>query len=83
MNDHAIQNPLNKEITESFYLDMKSIVEIFQKSDIDVILVGFFQQNPEWEMENPIATDRYNELLKRVATESNIFLQIFKHYLTI
>ena len=84
MNDHVIPDSLSTEMLESFRVDMNNIVNSLQDAGIDVILVGFFQQNDVWELENITATDKYNFLLESIAKENNVyFADIRKKYMAI
>lgn len=73
MNDHVISDSLSPENLESFQVDMNNIVQLLQNAGIDVVLVGFFQQNDDWEMENKDATDKYNAILEAVAKDNNVY----------
>lgn len=73
MNDHAIFDSLSTEMLETFRVDMNNIVKLLQNAGIDVILVGFFQQNSDWELENKVAADEYNAILESVAKNNNVY----------
>lgn len=44
-----------------------------KKNDIDVIIIGFFQQNQEWIEENMSNTLLYNEELKEITKNENCY----------
>ena len=73
MNDHAVENSMNSEIIDSFENDMNGIVCRLKNEDIDVVIVGFFQQNMDWSMENINATEKYNSILEKVAENNNVY----------
>lgn len=70
MNDHVIENA--EDNVESFYNSMLDCVEKLQRSGIDVILIGFFQQNECWVNENTENTILYNHTIADVAKKSGI-----------
>lgn len=73
MNDHVAEDSLNEESLISFKNDISSIVQQIKKQKIDVILVGFFQQNSDWVLEKAEATVRYNKILNDVAEENGLY----------
>jgi len=69
MNDHID----GREAAESFHEDIDSYVKYFKDAGIDVILVGFFKQNPFWIKENASDTELYNNILSTIARENNVY----------
>lgn len=68
MNDHLGGDALLPAFTS--HLD--TIVSKFVASGIDVILVGFFQQNTRYNAEHPADTRSYNAAIRDVATKYNV-----------
>lgn len=64
MNDHIVDNGL-----VSFKEDITKCIKILQNNNIDVVLMGFFQQNKDWEEENEMNTILYNSILKDIAND--------------
>lgn len=82
MNDHAVEEALAAQ--ELFVSNLDSCVENLQEHGIEVILIGFFQQNSEWEMENQKATEVYNDLIAQVADKYSIsFADIYKAFMMV
>lgn len=56
-----------------FELTITGAIEKFKAQNIDVILVGFFQQNPRWELEFSNSTMVYNQSLYRLGEKHNCY----------
>lgn len=69
MNDHNGPSPDR----EKYRRAIRTAVGTFRLHDIDVILVGFFQQNKDWELEYPENTLAYNAALREIAGEYNLY----------
>lgn len=69
MNDHCGEVP--DQVT--FKNSIDRAVKLLKENEIEVILVGFFQQNPDWELEYPHNTRIFNDILKDIASQHNIF----------
>ena len=69
MNDHNGPSPDR----ENYCQAIQTAVSKFQLHDIDVILVGFFQQNRDWEVEYPENTLTFNATLREIANEYNLY----------
>jgi lysophospholipase L1-like esterase len=69
MNDHSGENPN----IEYFYNSITRAVEYLLVNDVDVVLVGFFQQIETWELEYPQHTIAFNDVLSEIASTHNIF----------
>ncbi len=77
MNDHIIDGAMN--LQDGFKSNLTFCVENLQSKDIEVILIGFFQQNDKWEKENIEATQVYNALIEEVAIAYEVpFIDIDK-----
>ena len=78
MNDHC-ENIEGEEAAAAedraagFANDMENAVNTLQQNGIDVILIGFPQQNMTWDMEDMGATRLYNEALSDIADRKNIY----------
>lgn len=69
MNDHNGSNP-----PQEYYLNsLRKAIQECQSCEIDVILIGFFQQIESWEREYPQNTIAYNRILKELAAQYNIY----------
>lgn len=73
MYDHCEAEGTSEEKVNSYTSDIESMVTLFQKNGIDVILVGFFQQNMTWDAENMDATVLYNNALRDIAQRKNVY----------
>ncbi len=81
MNDHVVTGSLNSDNINSFIQDIEYSVIQFKENNIDVIIVGFFQQNTEWDCENVDATIKYNNALKEISKRNGIyFADIYSLY---
>lgn len=69
MNDHLGLSP-NMDAYKSAI--EQAIIEL-KEQQIDVILVGFFQQNKDWELEYPNNTILYNAALKELSNTHNVY----------
>lgn len=71
MNDHIGKNWLaNKSLFEK---NMEKLIKKFKDNDTDVVLVGFFQQNPSWDMEYKGSTKAYNQSIYNLSKKYNCF----------
>ena len=79
MNDHINYNwdiGLN-----DFKKNMDVLIKMFKGNDTEVILVGFFQQNPSWDLEFVGSTVRYNEVINNLAVKYDCyFADIYKEF---
>ncbi len=73
MEDHCDADASAEENINRYKSDMESAVDALQENGIDVILIGFPQQNMTWEEESVEATKLYNEALKDVAGRKNVY----------
>lgn len=73
MNDHCGSDGNLEEKVSDYKSDIENAVKVLKKYDIDVILIGFFQQNMTWDMENMEATRLYNDALKNIADRNTIY----------
>ena len=78
MNDHCENNggdevPAAEERVVSYKNDLENAVDTLQQNGIDVILIGFPQQNMTWDMEDMNATRLYNAALKELAEQKHIY----------
>lgn len=81
MNDHVVTGSLNSDNINSFIQDIEYSVIQFKENNINVIIVGFFQQNTEWDCENVDATIKYNNALKEISKRNGIyFADIYSLY---
>ena len=71
MNDH-ISSSWESGLL-NFELSISAAIEKFQANNIDVILVGFFQQNPSWDLEFDNSTITYNQSLYNLANKHNCY----------
>lgn len=79
MNDHISINWLVNQIL--FEKNMGELIKKFQENNIDVILVGFFQQNPSWDLEFENSTMAYNVSINNLAKKYNCyFADIYKEF---
>lgn len=82
MNDHVIEGA--EAAQNLFASNLESCVAELQECGIEVILIGFFQQNSEWKMEDQKATKLYNNLIKEVADKYGIpFADIYKAFMRV
>lgn len=73
MNDHCGADGNTEERVTAYKNDIENAVNVLKENNIDVILIGFFQQNMTWDVENMEATGLYNEALKDIADRNNIY----------
>lgn len=73
MNDHCGADGNSEERVTSYKNDIENAVNVLKENNIDVILIGFFQQNMTWDVENMEATRLYNEALKDIADRNKIY----------
>lgn len=57
----------------SFESSITATIEKFKAHNVDVILVGFFQQNPSWDLEFENSTMAYNQSLYNLAKTNNCY----------
>lgn len=82
MNDHAVEKPL--AVQDLFAFQLESVVEKCYEQGIEVVLIGFFQQNSEWEMEDESATRVYNDLIAETADKYSIpFVDIYRAFMAL
>lgn len=73
MNDHVSEIASNEKEQESFHDDIEKAVVTLKSENIDVVIVGFFQENPDWELEKPVETYNYNRILRQIARENDVY----------
>ena len=73
MNDHCRKDSLSSKGLTSFKSEIQSAVKKLKEKNIDVVLIGFPQQNTMWNMENVDATNKYNKILKEISKENHLF----------
>ena len=67
MNDHLGNS-------SDYYLSsLERAINVFKQKGIEIILVGFFQQNSDWELENIKNTIEYNEILKKLSIDYGLY----------
>lgn len=71
MNDHLSSSWESGILT--FESNITSAIEKFKVQNIDVIIVGFFQQNPLWDLEFSNSTIAYNQLLHNICEKYNCY----------
>ena len=71
MNDHLYS--LWLEQLPNFESVMSSIVKTSRQKDVNIILVGFFQQNLSWDLEFMGSTNAYNKSLFDIARQYNYY----------
>ncbi len=77
MNDHTGTSPN----AAAFRDVIDNAVSVLQAEGIEVILVGFFQQNCGWELEYEENTLNFNTILKEVASECRVgFADIYSAF---
>ena len=80
MNDHLS----GVEGKGTFETKTQELCTYFSENDIYMILVGFFQQNTKWDLEEPIypeATPKYNEIIEKIAKNYNApFIDIYNQF---
>lgn len=69
MNDHNGVAPNSDYYTRS----IEYAIDVFKANSIDVVLIGFFQQNPQWSLEYPANTKKYNDILSQLAQKYHLF----------
>ena len=67
MNDHLGSS------SDSYLSSLEKAINVFKQEGIDIILVGFFQQNPDWELENVKNTVKYNEILQELSSDYELY----------
>jgi lysophospholipase L1-like esterase len=82
MNDHMT----GASGLAGFISDLNDVVGKLQSHHVQVILVGFFQQNELWNLEDPTQTVAYNDAINAVAGNHHVpfvdVLSAFKHIAT-
>lgn len=82
MNDHI--NGLSPGSADQFRDDISEVVSNLLSENIDVILIGFFQQNELWVMEKSTETLVYNEILNKIAADYEIpFVDIRSEFISL
>lgn len=77
MNDHTAGS---QGLTE-FRLALNEVVDKLLDHKVEVILLGFFQQNALWNIEDPAQTVAYNNAIKIVAADHNIpFVDVYEAF---
>lgn len=71
MNDH-LYSSWELEMPR-FDSNISSAIEKFKDHNIDVMIVGFFQQNPQWDLEFQNSTIAYNQLLFKLGEKYNCY----------
>ncbi|MNQ98430.1 GDSL-like Lipase/Acylhydrolase [compost metagenome] len=71
MNDH-LYSSWELEMPR-FESNISSAIEKFKAHNIDVVIVGFFQQNPQWDLEFLNSTLAYNQLLFKLGEKYNCY----------
>lgn len=71
MNDHL---SIDANGVKSFTSDIEKCIKKLKKNDIDVIIVGFFQQNQEGIEEDISNTILYNQELKELVKNENCYI---------
>jgi hypothetical protein len=69
MNDHNGETPN----IEYFYSSINAAVNFLKINNIDVIIIGFFQQIESWELEYRKNTIAFNEVLSEIAFLKNVY----------
>jgi lysophospholipase L1-like esterase len=69
MNEHLIGSDMDGNLSA-----MEAGIKQLLSNNIACILVGFFQQNPYWELESIESTRYYNEKLREMAARNEIYL---------
>ncbi len=81
MNDHVADYAMSEKGKADFSWSLNKCVQMLKNEGIDVILIGFFQQNDDWEKENTEATVFYNGLIEQVASENEIpFVDVYSRF---
>lgn len=68
MNDHVA----GVSALPDFANMLDDVVAVLLSRNMDVILVGFFQQNPLWLQEDPFMTVSYNDAIRSVASARGV-----------
>lgn len=76
MNEHLIGADMDWNLSK-----MEAGIKLLRENEIDCILVGFFQQNPFWELESVESTVYFNNKLREMAARNNIyFSDIYRQF---
>lgn len=76
MNEHLLGVDMDGNLNA-----MEAGIKRLLSAGIDCILVGFFQQNPYWELEVEASTIYFNNKLREMATRNGIyFADIYQHF---
>jgi len=74
MNDHIA----GRAALPGFSTMLDEVVARLQSRSVDVILVGFFQQNALWLQEDPAMTLAYNDAIRAVASARSVpFVDVY------
>jgi hypothetical protein len=68
MNEHVVNANMNVYLTA-----IENGIKTLTAAGIDCSLVGFFQQNPQWESEIPASTIYFNNQLREMSTRNKVF----------
>lgn len=81
MNDHL---NVDKAHFRYYVETLESFITLLRNKGIEIVLVGFFQQNQSWNIENPSLTKKYNNALRKIASKHKIFFadiySVFKKF---
>lgn len=73
MNDHNGNEGFLYVNAERYKKNIENVVRILKDYNIDVILIGFFQENMTWNVENMDATKLYNKALRSIANRNSVY----------
>lgn len=68
MNSHLDISTMNKSLS-----DIEEGIKSLVSNGINCVLIGFFQQNTYWELEDVNSTIYFNNELKKIAYRNNVF----------
>ena len=68
MNDHYVGSD-----SKGFDSKISNSIRFFKSKGIDVALIGFFRQNPDWNNEDRSNTILFNEILRTIASKENVY----------
>ncbi|HAS40878.1 MAG TPA: hypothetical protein DCS93_10380 [Microscillaceae bacterium] len=69
INDHMLGQSFSGVFENSFEYGIDKL----KQAQIDIVLVGFFQQNKDWDIERPEFTRSYNQILQDLAQKHNLY----------
>ncbi len=73
MYDHCDTEGSLEDRLNSFTYDIEYMLQLIKENGIDVILVGFFQQNMTLNVENMDVTVLYNNALRDIAQRNHVY----------